>query len=135
MTDQRAFGLPPRHVTLSTVAPSPEAVRRTRGWPCRLAWSLHAADDRLRKMLVPSARHRAAALRDAFGEVLETRSTRQASLLVEATLISGVNDRAEHAEQIAALLRPLVTTLPGGGARVKVNLIPYNRNAQLGALG
>ena len=43
--------------------------------------------------------------------------------------------RAEHAAQLAELLRPLVTTLPGGAARVKVNLIPYNRNAQLGALG
>ena len=78
ITDQRGFALSPRHVTLSTVAPSPDAVRRAAHWPARLAWSLHAADDRLRKMLVPSARHRAAALRDAFGEVLEARPARQA---------------------------------------------------------
>ena len=134
MTDQRAFGLSPRYVTLSTVAPSPEAVRRTRDWPARLAWSLHAADDRLRKMLVPSARHRTAALRDAFGEVLEARSARQASLLVEATLIAGVNDSPLHAAQFASLLLPL-TWLKGGKVKVKVNLIPYNRNDDLGALG
>ena len=134
MTDQRAFGLSPRYVTLSTVAPSPEAVRRTRAWPARLAWSLHAADDRLRKMLVPSARHSAAALRDAFGEVLEARSARQASLLVEATLIAGVNDSPVHAAQFASLLLPLAR-LKGGRVKVKVNLIPYNRNDDLGALG
>ena len=134
MTDQRAFGLSPRHVTLSTVAPSPEAVRRTRHWPARLAWSLHAADDRLRKMLVPSARHGTTALRDAFGDVLEMRSARQASLLVEATLIAGVNDSPLHAAQFASLLLPL-TRRKRGTCKVKVNLIPYNRNDDLGALG
>eukprot|EP00908_Phaeocystis_cordata_P008736 Transcript_19431.p1 GENE.Transcript_19431~~Transcript_19431.p1 ORF type:complete len:401 (-),score=97.08 Transcript_19431:122-1324(-) len=124
MTHQHGFSLAPRHVTLSTVAPSVEAVRRLRQWPARPAWSLHAADDRLRKMLVPSARHRVAALRDAFAEVQE--ATRR-PLLVECTLIRGVNDQAEHARQLVALLQPL--------ARVKVNLIPYNRNLGLGSVG
>lgn len=60
------------------------------------------------------------------------RSARQASLLVEATLIAGVNDGATHATQLAALLLPLAAVK---GCRVKVNLIPYNRNDSLGALG
>ena len=70
------------------------------------------------------ARHRVAALRDAFAEVQE--ATRR-PLLVECTLIRGVNDQAEHARQLVALLQPL--------ARVKVNLIPYNRNLGLGSVG
>ena len=36
--------------------------------PARLAWSVHAADDKLRKLLVPTTRHTMAELRDARGE-------------------------------------------------------------------
>uniref|UniRef100_A0A7S4HZC3 Radical SAM core domain-containing protein n=1 Tax=Prymnesium polylepis TaxID=72548 RepID=A0A7S4HZC3_9EUKA len=94
--------------------------------PARLAWSLHAADDELRKLLVPTTRHSMAELRDAFGDVLSARRDR--GLMVELTMIDGINDQPEHAAQLRELLEPL----PG---KTRVNLIPYNVNEGLGAAG
>ena len=45
---------------------------------------------------------------------------------MECTLLDGINDSLEHADNLAELLRPL----PG---RTRVNLIPYNPNVGLGA--
>ena len=49
-------------------------------------------------------------------------------LMAEVTLIDGVNDDAEAADKLHDLLRPL----PG---KTRINLIPYNANAGLGAAG
>ena len=140
LTDQGRFGLAPRRVTVSTVGPSPDAIRRMKNWPTRIAWSVHAADDVLRKQLVPSARHSVTALRDAFLEVLAARGSgsqpvissqpalngrRSQSLLIEVTLIAGVNDSVAHADQLSELLTPLL------GTASKINLIPYNLNSGL----
>ena len=114
-----------------------------RRWPARLAWSVHAADDELRKQLVPGARFPVAELRDAFLDVLSARRERALAnpgrrdaashqgktasrtlLDAEVTLIDGVNDGPEHAEQMIKLLRPLVSESRWS----KVNLIPYNWN-------
>jgi len=48
----------PRSVVVSTVAPSPAAVRAAAALPCKLAWSVHAAEDELRLLLVPTTRHK-----------------------------------------------------------------------------
>lgn len=141
LTDRARFALAPRRITVSTVGPSPAAIRRMAAWPARLAWSVHAADDELRKQLVPSARFPVAELRDAFLDVLSARRERalanpgrrdaashqgktSRTLLIEVTLIDGVNDGPEHAEQMIKLLRPLVSE----SRHSKVNLIPYNWN-------
>ena len=73
--------------------------------------------------------------------------------MAEVTLIDGVNDGAEHAEQLHALLAPLPGTSrtsltpqwkphssscnrnPGYPGKTRINLIPYNANAGLGAAG
>lgn len=130
--------------------------------PARLAWSVHAADDALRKALVPSAKFPVAELRDAFADALgvghipggrslggspelgselgsglssgrssrssglaDSRSShrgrKSSSLLVECTLIDGINDGPEHADALLRLLRPLPA--------VRVNLIPFNASA------
>ena len=106
----------PRRVTVSTVGPSPAAVRRAARLPGHLAWSLHAADDELRRSLVPSARAPVAELRDAFGEVL---AKTRAPLFVEVALIDGVNDRPEDADALHRLL-------DGVDAEVRINLLPMN---------
>ncbi|MCA9555866.1 MAG: radical SAM protein, partial [Myxococcales bacterium] len=116
LTDHRGFGLAPRHLTVSTVAPSPAAVRRASGWPGHLAWSLHAADDALRTALVPTARFAVAALRDAFAEVCAARGQ---PLFVELTLLDEVNDGDAHADAAAALLAGFPT-------EVRFNLLPVN---------
>jgi 23S rRNA (adenine2503-C2)-methyltransferase len=127
MTHDLAFGLAKRHVCVSTVGPSPAALEPLVAMPARLAWSVHAADDALRRLLVPTTAHPMAELRDAFADVLRRRPDAN-GLFVEVTLIDGVNDGAAHARQLVELLRPL----PG---KTKVNLIPYNANAGLGAAG
>ena len=126
MVDPFGFKLAKQHICVSTVGPSPAAIRALAPLPCRLAWSVHAADDELRRLLVPTTRHPMAALRDAWGETLTARNDR--GLMAEVTLIDGVNDGLQAADELHDLLRPL----PG---KTRVNLIPYNANAGLGAAG
>mmetsp|Transcript_12035 Transcript_12035/g.36380 ORF Transcript_12035/g.36380 Transcript_12035/m.36380 type:complete len:381 (+) Transcript_12035:2-1144(+) len=120
------FQLGRSYVCVSTVGPSPGHIRALEPLPARLAWSVHAADDRLRRLLVPTTRHRMRELRDAWGETLQARADR--GLMAEVTLIDGVNDGADAAASLHGLLAPL----PG---KTRVNLIPYNANAGLGAAG
>lgn len=126
MTAPFGFNLAKKNICVSTVAPSPSAIRRLRPLNARLAWSVHAADDELRKLLVPTTSCPTAELRDAFVEVLRERRDR--GLMIEVTLISDVNDQPLHAQQLVEFVAPL----PG---KTRVNLIPYNENAGLGAAG
>jgi 23S rRNA (adenine2503-C2)-methyltransferase len=109
------FQIGPRHITVSTVAPTPEAVRKARDWPAQIAWSLHAAEDEVRRTLIPTARHSVRELRDAFADISKDRD----ALFVEITLIDGVNDREEHADAVAELFA-------GFPAEVRINLLPMN---------
>ena len=127
MTGHLTFGLSKKAIAVSTVGPSPEHIDRMVHMPARLAWSVHAADDELRRLLVPTTRHTMCELRDAFADVLRRRPDGH-GLMVECTMIDGVNDQPAHADQLLRLLAPL----PG---KTKVNLIPYNANAGLGAAG
>merc|ERR1719313_3195370 len=99
-------------------------IRRAAALPCKLAWSVHAVDDDLRKALVPTTAHPMGELRDSFLETLSRKpgGDKTRALLVELALIGGVNDGPEHAEQLAAFLEPF------GRTDVLVNLIPYNDN-------
>lgn len=117
ITAENGLGIGHNHVTVSTVAPSPEAVKQAKNLPAHLAWSLHAADRELRKKLIPTAKHSVEALRDAFAEALQNKP-----LFVEVTLIHGVNDQPEHAAAIATLF-------DGFPSEVRVNLLPMNRIA------
>ncbi|CAM9108458.1 unnamed protein product [Ascophyllum nodosum] len=117
LTHPHAFAMARSKISVSTVGPSPGAILRMKGMACRLAWSVHAATDDVRRLLVPTTSHTMAELRDAFGEVLESR--RKEHLFVEVVLIDGVNDSPDQAEALAALLKPLPT-------RASVNLLPYN---------
>ena len=111
-----ALGLGQRHVTLSTVGTTPEAILSARDLPVQLAWSLHAVEEELRRRLVPKVRHSPKALRQAF---LESLAGSGSSLFVEMTLIEGLNDGPRHAEALADFLSPF----PAG---VRVNLLPMN---------
>ncbi len=83
--------------------------------PYHLAVSLHAADNELRNRLVPANRgFGVAAILAAADEYFELTGRR---VTFEYVLLSGVNDRPEHARRLAALLR---------GRPALVNLIPYN---------
>lgn len=117
LTDNEALGVGARHVTVSTVGPSPAAIARTSGWPGQLAWSLHAARPEVRRRLIPTARHSPEALRDAFQARLSGR--RRPTLFVEIALIDGVNDQEVDAAAAAALFE-------GSDLEVRFNLLPMN---------
>jgi 23S rRNA (adenine2503-C2)-methyltransferase len=120
----RAFAFLPRRVSVSTVGPSPDLIAKAALLPCTLAWSVHAVDDTLRKLLVPTTRHSMVELRDSVIRTLEEKAggKKTRRLMVELTLMAGINDQIEHAEQLATFLRPF------GRTEVVVNLIPYNEN-------
>ena len=80
-----------------------------------LAVSLHAADDELRRRLVPiNARYPLAEIMDACRDYLAMTRRR---ISFEWTLIRGVNDSSDQARRLAGLLRGLLC---------HVNLIPLN---------
>jgi 23S rRNA (adenine2503-C2)-methyltransferase len=110
------FDLSARSITVSTVGLVPGIRRLTElGLPITLAVSLHAPNDELRDDLVPVNRQfPIAQLLAACRDYKEATGRR---LTFEYILIAGVNDRPEHAEELADLV---------AGMDAHVNLIPMN---------
>ncbi|CAO2181594.1 unnamed protein product [Urochloa humidicola] len=107
-----------RMMTISTVGvPNTIKMLASHKLQSTLAVSLHAPNQKLREMIVPSAKSYplGALMDDCKSYFLETG--RRVSF--EYTLLAGINDEKEHAEELAQLLRTC-----GGGYHV--NLIPYN---------
>ena len=114
--DDRAFDLSRRRVTLSTSGLVPQIYRLAEDTNVALAVSLHAPNDALRNELVPiNRRHPIAELLDACWHYLDAQNGR--SITFEYVMLDGVNDRPEHARELATLL---------AGHDAKVNLIPFN---------
>src|SRR5207248_5681261 len=83
--------------------------------PLNLALSLHAPNEKLRRQLIPWAEHfDLDDILDACRHYFD-RTGREVTL--EYILLSGVNDRPEHARQLVKVCRTL---------RANVNLIRYN---------
>jgi 23S rRNA (adenine2503-C2)-methyltransferase len=115
-TSRDGLGISVRRITISTVG-LPTGIHRLAKENCQyhLAVSLHAATDVLRNELVPANRgFGVAAIMTAADEYFELTGRR---VTFEYVLLAGVNDQAEHARQLIALLR---------GRPALVNLIPYN---------
>jgi len=114
--DPKCMNMSARRITISTVG-VPVKMRELaeEELPINLAISLHAPNEPLRKQLIPWAEH------FALDDILQAaryyfeRSGREITL--EYILLSGVNDRPEHARQLAKLSKTL---------RANVNLIRYN---------
>ena len=110
------LGISPRRITVSTVG-LPSAMRRLTEKNARynLAVSLHAADDVLRRQLIPSAKNiTLAEILDAADGYFDSSGRR---LTFEYVMLGGENDRSEHAQSLGQLLR---------GKPAMINLIPYN---------
>jgi 23S rRNA (adenine2503-C2)-methyltransferase len=75
LTDRDRFCFAQSKVTVSTVGPTPSVFQAIADVPCTIAWSLHAANDDLRKRLVPSTKHSTVELRDGLTAALATRPT------------------------------------------------------------
>ncbi|MCE7973914.1 MAG: 23S rRNA (adenine(2503)-C(2))-methyltransferase RlmN [Leptolyngbya sp. PLA1] len=113
-------GISARKVTISTVG-LPKAIQRLAeqlDLPVTLALSLHAPNDELRRKLIPWAEYTTIAELLGACRAWFERTGREITL--EYTLLRGVNDRPEHARQLAELARTL---------RANVNLIRYNEVA------
>ncbi len=119
LTHPRAFGLGQRSITISTVGViagidklSDEAIQ------VKLAISLHAPNDVLRKKLVPTAGpHSVEDLISAAKRYFKKTGRR---VTFEYALIDGINDSNKVAEELVQILK-------GNGAHV--NLIPMNPTA------
>ena len=116
MMDDHGFDLSRRRVTVSTSGLVPQMMRIAEETNVALAVSLHAPNDELRSQLVPiNRRHPIAELLAACWHYVDRQNAR--SVTFEYVMLDGVNDRPDHARELAALLR---------GRPAKVNLIPFN---------
>ena len=116
MMDDLGLDLSRRRVTISTSGLVPQMMRIADETNVALAVSLHAPNDELRSQLMPiNRRHPIASLLEACWHYVEKQNARNVTF--EYVMLDGVNDRPEHARQLAGLLR---------GRPAKVNLIPFN---------
>jgi 23S rRNA (adenine2503-C2)-methyltransferase len=114
--DDLGYDLSRRRVTLSTSGLVPQIYKLAEECNVALAVSLHAPNDALRDQLVPiNRRHPIAELLTACWHYIEKQNGR--SITFEYVMLDGVNDRPEHARELARLLR---------GRPAKLNLIPFN---------
>lgn len=119
------FGLPPRHLTVSTVGIVPGIRRLAEDRkPLTLAISLHAANDADRTRLVPiNQRYPIAAIVDA-AHYWRAVTSRRVSL--EWALIDGLNDTDKAARELVDVATAL---------KAHVNLIPLNPTPGFPVLG
>lgn len=117
LLDDFGFGLSKRRVTVSTSGLVPFMDRLHDDVDTALAVSLHAPNDALRDELVPiNRKYPIAELLDACRRYVAGKD-RKTHIVYEYVMLDGVNDKPEHARQLAKLL---------GGMPAKVNLIPFN---------
>lgn len=116
VTDPQGLGLGPRRVSVSTAGHLDGLREITRRRPrVRVALSLHTANELRRTQLMPI--NRKWPIRDVVSFLKDYATETRIHILVQYTLIEGVNDSIQDAQDVAALL----VDVP-----VKVNLIPLN---------
>ena len=118
MTDDLAYGLSKRKVTLSTSGVVPALNQLAEFSDVSLAVSLHAPNDEIRSAIVPiNKRYPIRMLLDSAKGYIDAQSDKKRVVTIEYTLLAGVNDQPEHARE----LRDLLKDYP-----CKINLIPFN---------
>ncbi|MEY4590245.1 MAG: hypothetical protein RL497_2321 [Pseudomonadota bacterium] len=118
MMHDNCYGISKRRVTLSTSGVVPALDRLGEYTDCCLAISLHAPNDALRDQLVPiNKKYPIAQLLASSKRYIEGLPDTHRKITIEYTLIDQVNDRPEHAHELAKLLQDVP---------VKINLIPFN---------
>ena len=114
--DDLGYDLSRRRVTLSTSGLVPQIYKLAEECNVALAVSLHAPNDALRNELVPiNRKHPIDELLAACWHYIDKQNGR--SVTFEYVMLDGVNDKSDHARQLARLLR---------GRPAKLNLIPFN---------
>ena len=121
MLSDDAYGLSKYRVTLSTSGVVPKMLKLKADTDCALAVSLHAPNDELREQLVPlNKKYPLKELIAVCKDYYSNQPKRQVT--IEYVMLDGVNDKLEHAKQLAKLLRAVPC---------KINLIPFNKSEGL----
>jgi 23S rRNA (adenine2503-C2)-methyltransferase len=115
LNDSRGMGIGARHITVSTVGVLPGIVALgERPQQFRLAISIHAPSDELRRSLMPIN------VKYPLAEVLEAARAFTRRVTFEYVMLRGVNDQPAHARTLAALAKScgafvnLIPLHPGG---------------------
>ncbi|MEX2154348.1 MAG: 23S rRNA (adenine(2503)-C(2))-methyltransferase RlmN [Gemmatimonadaceae bacterium] len=117
LNDPAGLGIGARHITISTVGVLPGIVALSeRKEQFRLAISIHAPTDDLRRELMPIN------LKYPLSDVIEAARTFERRVTFEYVMLGGVNDQEVHALQLAQLAKncgAFVNLIPlhPGGAR------------------
>lgn len=116
ITDPLRLNISERKITVSTVGII-EGIERLsmEDRNVNLVLSLHAPNQHLRKKIIPFARKYE--LSDILASMLRFAERTGRDITYEYTLLKGINDKPEHAEELADLVK---------GHPCTVNLIPYN---------
>jgi len=118
MMHDMAYGLSKRRVTLSTSGVVPALDKLGDHTDACLAISLHAPNNALRNELVPiNKKYPIEVLLASAKNYIDNLPDNRRKMTIEYTLIDHVNDRVEHAQELAVLLKDIP---------VKINLIPFN---------
>jgi len=115
LNDPGGFGIGARHITVSTVGVLPGIVALSeRPEQFRLAISIHAPSDALRRTLMPIN------VKYPLSEVIRAAAAFDRRVTFEYVMLGGVNDQPEHAVELGALAREcgafvnLIPLHPGG---------------------
>jgi 23S rRNA (adenine2503-C2)-methyltransferase len=116
MIHEKGLNIGQRHITVSTSGIVPNIYKfADENTQINLAISIHAPNDALRSKLMPvNRRFPFADVMDALRYYLAKTGRR---ITFEYALIGGVNDRPEHAEELAEVIKDMLC---------HVNLIPVN---------
>ena len=112
----RKQGMSWQKITVSTVGLPDKIKQLGKDTQCQLALSLHAPNDELRSKIVPL--NNRYPMREILDACKEFPFSKHGPLMIEYVLLSGVNDKTEHAKELAELLKDFKHRV--------INLIPYN---------
>jgi 23S rRNA (adenine2503-C2)-methyltransferase len=115
LLSQYGFGLSGKRVTVSTSGIVPAMMALAERYPVSFAVSLNASRDAQRSLLMPV--NRQYPLKELLAAMRRIPLQSGRKVTAEYVLLAGVNDTPQDAGTLARLLK---------GARIKVNLIPYN---------
>lgn len=121
LSDPELLNISQRRITVSTVG-IVEGIKRltNEGLKVSLVLSLHAPNQRIRMKIIPYARKYP--LEEIMRAMDEYCQKTKRDATYEYTMLAGINDHPDHAQELGHLLK---------GKQCTVNLIPYNPVAGL----
>ena len=121
ITSPKGIYFSPKRITLSTVGLLPQLNKLIKeNLKIKIAISLNASNNALRNAIMPI--NKKYPLTQLIEYIRKFPLKPREKVTIEYVLIRGINDNHICAEQLALLLR---------GLKVKINLIPYNKNKYL----